>query len=480
MVGSEEIQQERSRTFDLKGGKSTGPIEYPGKPIDVFLANQRFQIIEAGPPLFNVPFILADSQTFNPKNPTTGFKGLWEGKEIPFGRNYPYRFQYSPEVSREHLSITVEGNKITIKDLNSTNGSKVIVPIEGGHNPEIKAPNNLGANAVEQKSDLESIKQSIFEKAGNRSVEEIKILISQVEQILAQETATGQGKLGRNIDETRISRNGQEYFVDGKIAYLPSKGDAVFIGDTHGDSQATESIVKQVMFIENMEKGDKSRILVFLGDYADRGKNDVRNLEIVLALKEKYPKNVILLRGNHEEHGVSRDYGLFNSMEQHFSTKGEDIFNKYHELFKHLPNIVITGNGIVAVHGGVPEDQVDNLLTLKNNESLFYQIRWNDPNNYIENIQSSKRGGDIKEFGHEPFEKFMTSIKGKVMIRSHEYPKDGYELFFSNRLVTIYSNGGISRESHYSGRVQPKIMTASLVDPIDKITPQNLFDIKYS
>ena len=35
--------------------------------------------------------------------------------------------------------------------------------------------------------------------------------------------------------------------------------------------------------------------LVFLGDYDDRGVNDVRNLEMVLDLKRRYPKNVILI-----------------------------------------------------------------------------------------------------------------------------------------------------------------------------------------
>lgn len=118
-------------------------------------------------------------------------------------------------------------------------------------------------------------------------------------------------------------------------------------------------------FIENMEKGDKSRTLVFLGDYADRGRNDARNLEIILALKQKYPDNVLLLKGNHEEYDVSMRDGLFDSMKQHFSANGERVFNKYHELFKKLPNVAVTGNGIVAVHGGVPEDRIDNLLTLK-------------------------------------------------------------------------------------------------------------------
>lgn len=482
MVDSQEIQQERSKTFDLKGGKSTGPIEYPGKPIDVFFSDQRFQIVKVGPPLFNVPFILTDPKTFNPNNPTTGYKGLWEGQEISFGRNHhPHRFQYAPTVSRDHLSIKVEKDGITIKDLNSTNGSKVIVPIEEMDNFKIKAPNNPPINMVEQNPDLESAKQAIFEKAGNRTAKEVEELISRVEAILDWETATGRNKLGQNIQETKNSKYGQRYFVDGKIAYLPPKGDVIFVGDTHGDSQATESIVKQVKFIENMEKGDKSRMLVFLGDYADRGRNDARNLEIVLALKQKYPINVILMMGNHEEGGGFSPYDLPKSLDNHFGeVDGYKLHKRYTKLFSRLPNMVVTANGIVAIHGGIPKEEVHNLQELKNNEPLFYQMRWNDPNSNIETTQMSRRGENIYEFGVKPFNQFMDAVGGKIMVRGHEYPSEGYKLFFNNRLATIFSNGGTSRESYYSGRVQPKIMTASLVNPSDKITPQNFLDIKYS
>ena len=321
--------------------------------------------------------------------------------------------------------------------------------------------------------------QLLFELAGKRNPQEVRSLISSVARILIEETEAGRNKLGRNIDETRTSENGQEYFVDGKIVYLPPKGRAIFIGDTHGDSLSTESIVKQVEFIEDMESGARDMILVFLGDYADRGRNDVRNLEIILALKESYPTNVILLRGNHEEYDMSKRSGLSDSLRGHFSThEGESVFNTYHNLFNLLPNIAITGNGIVAVHGGIPIDQIEDLFTLRDNESLFEQIRWNDPDENIEGIRPSNRGWGTYEFGHDIFENFIELIKGKVMIRSHEYPRDGYKLFFDGRLVTIFSNGGKSSESSYFDRVQPKILCVSLASPIVKIMPQNIVDVK--
>lgn len=325
--------------------------------------------------------------------------------------------------------------------------------------------------------------QEIFEKAGKRNAEGVRSLIFKVEQLLIQEAKTGQNKLGKNIEETRKSKHGKEYFVDGKIAYLPAKGRAVFIGDTHGDSLATESIAKQVRFVENMEQGKKDMFLVFLGDYADRGNNSVRNLEMVLALKERYPHNVILMMGNHEEGGGFHPYELPADLKEHFGEKnGSYLHKRYTELFRQLPNMVVTANGIVAIHGGVPVpvERIRNLQDLKNNETAFRQMRWNDPNPYIEERTGSARGGGIYEFGQKPFEKFMEAIGGKLMVRSHEYPRNGYELFFNNKLVTIFSNGGKSRESNYAGRVQPKFMIASLTEPISEISSKHIVALNYS
>lgn len=318
---------------------------------------------------------------------------------------------------------------------------------------------------------------SNFELAGKRSAHEIKALVSNVAQILTKEAEAGRNKLGRNIDETRNGTHGQEYFADGKIAYLPPRGKAIFIGDTHGDSLSTEAIVKQVDFIKTMEAEKKDTTLVFLGDYSDRGNNDVRNLEIVLALKETYPQNVILLKGNHEEYKISKYHGLFESFRSRFPEDDESIFDEYHNLLNLFPNIVITGNGIVAVHGGIPTDEVKDLFTLRDNEDLFKQIRWNDP--YQINGKISIHHWGVQLFGPDNFEKFMNSIGGKVMVRSHQDPKDGHEYFFDSRLVTIFSNGGGSTESHYP-TVQPKILRAYLANPIRQITPLNIIDVKLS
>ncbi|PIU03638.1 hypothetical protein COT44_02320 [Candidatus Shapirobacteria bacterium CG08_land_8_20_14_0_20_39_18] len=105
--------------------------------------------------------IKADPKTFNPDFPQTGYKGLWDSQEVSFGRYYPYRFEYSSSVSREHLKIKVENDQITITDLNSSNGSTVTVR-------ENNSVQRQDTRAVYAERTRDSEPEDIFERAGKK------------------------------------------------------------------------------------------------------------------------------------------------------------------------------------------------------------------------------------------------------------------------------------------------------------------------
>src|SRR3989338_7787459 len=75
---------------------------------------------------------------------------------------------------------------------------------------------------------------------------------------------------------------------------LPSSRPIVFVGDTHGDIESTEEVLRR--FLGN-------HLIVFLGDYVDRAPaegSSTYNLMRVLKEKTEHPESIVLLRGNHE------------------------------------------------------------------------------------------------------------------------------------------------------------------------------------
>ena len=62
-----------------------------------------------------------------------------------------------------------------------------------------------------------------------------------------------------------------------KLIRLPSRGRAIFVGDTHGDLDATKKVLRRYL--------KPSYRIVFLGDYVDRGEQSEENLQLLLETK---------------------------------------------------------------------------------------------------------------------------------------------------------------------------------------------------
>ena len=300
-------------------------------------------------------------------------------------------------------------------------------------------------------------------------------IILKVEKILLKERSQGKNRLKSNISKI----DSDAPFFDYPVIFLPKKGTACFIGDTHGDYISVQKILKQIDFYRKV-KGKRSYYLVFLGDYEDRGAEDIKNLLQLISLKTKYPDNIFLLRGNHEEMEMGQYYGFLQSCINAFDyEKGLEMFQCFNEFFDKLPCLVVAKNGIAAVHGGIPKEGINSLRDL-NDQEILREIRWNDPTVEVDDFISNYQRGGLYMYGIKAFDDFMKQIGAKVMIRGHQYNSKGYRLEFHDRLLTIFSTGKGSPFSAYQWFVlSPRFVEVSLEKPISKWKEEDIKTIKY-
>ena len=149
-----------------------------------------------------------------------------------------------------------------------------------------------------------------------------------------------------------------------KLVKLPRKGKAVFVGDTHGDLQATKVVIKN--FLKD------NFYVIFLGDYVDRGPFSKENIDYLLELKEKN-ENLILLAGNHEM------FPVVNCSPAEFweSLNGEE-FDYYKKKFLEFP-LVVCGRGFIALHGALPDvKSFKEIEEIKTGDENWFRIVWGD------------------------------------------------------------------------------------------------------
>ena len=92
------------------------------------------------------------------------------------------------------------------------------------------------------------------------------------------------------------------------------------IGDIHGMREEALSLIYKLPF-------EKDDLLIFLGDYIDRGYDSKGVIDFLLKFKKEH-KNVIFLMGNHEDMLLSYMNGTFNE-KYYFFNGGEATLKSY-------------------------------------------------------------------------------------------------------------------------------------------------------
>lgn len=188
------------------------------------------------------------------------------------------------------------------------------------------------------------------------------------------------------------------------------------VGDLHGDYKSLVALLELVDL-----DGD---LLVFLGDYADRGPSGVEVIRTVAELRKEHPKNVVALMGNHEDFTESGEPNfnpctLINEAQAKTGNWQTYFRKKFKPFIDTLPLCALIPNNALLVHGGVSSKltKIDDLKAPT--EELMADLLWSDPFDGVGEDPNYSRGAGV-EFGADVSEAACKALGVGRIIRSHQ------------------------------------------------------------
>ncbi|XP_057417834.1 serine/threonine-protein phosphatase 7 [Lotus japonicus] len=271
--------------------------------------------------------------------------------------------------------------------------------------------------------------------------------------------------------------------------YRPEPGSSaasvVVVGDVHGQFHDLLFLLRDAGY------PSQDRIFVFNGDYVDRGAWGLETFLLLLAWKVFMPRNIYLLRGNHESKYCTSVYGFEKEVMVKYGDKGKHAYRKCLMCFEGLPLASIIAGCVYTAHGGLfrsvtvtPSKRLKGKknrkinvnhdrknLSLGSLEELSKcrrsvldppwegsnlipgDVLWSDPSKTPGLAPNKERGIGLL-WGPDCTEEFLKKYQLKLIIRSHEGPdardkRDGFDgmaegytidhIVDSGKLVTVFS-----------------------------------------
>ena len=201
---------------------------------------------------------------------------------------------------------------------------------------------------------------------------------------------------------------------------------------------------------------------LFLGDYVDRGNLSLETICLLMALKVKYPEQIHLIRGNHEDILINSGFGFQEECEVRLNDESENddsLVAFINNFFEYFSFAAIIEDKILCVHGGIgsnvkklsdingiprPFDVIHEAET--KDQKLAMDLLWSDPTDNDDelgiqpNVQrDSNQLGHIVKYGPDVVKKFLKDNNLSHIIKGHECVLDGFERFAGGLLLTVFS-----------------------------------------
>lgn len=234
-------------------------------------------------------------------------------------------------------------------------------------------------------------------------------------------------------------------------SFLELTAPIIICGDIHGQ-------YRDLIRLFDFGGSPQKKQYLFLGDYVDRGKNSIECIALLLAYKVKYPKNIFLLRGNHESANINRMYGFYDECKRKVSLR---IYKKFCNLFNILPITALVGEKILCMHGGLAYDlkNLDQLKTIKRpteipEAGLLCDLVWSDPDEslYFDFCTNKERGISVC-FSKKKVEEFTKENDLDLICRAHQVVEEGFQFFANMKLITVFTAPNYMEEFDNNGGI---------------------------
>ncbi|EYB95648.1 hypothetical protein Y032_0157g3189 [Ancylostoma ceylanicum] len=214
---------------------------------------------------------------------------------------------------------------------------------------------------------------------------------------------------------------------------------------------------------------------LFLGDYVDRGRQNIETICLMFCYRIKYSESFFMLRGNHECPAINRVYGFYEECNRRY--KSSRLWSSFQDTFNWMPLCGFIAGRILCMHGGL-SPQLTNIDQLRNlprpqdppNPSMGIDLLWADPDQWVKGWQANTRGVSYV-FGQDVVIDTCQKLNIDLIARAHQVVQDGYEFFASKKMVTIFS------APHYCGQFDnfAATMKNSLCSVLLTSTPNSQF-----
>ena len=238
-----------------------------------------------------------------------------------------------------------------------------------------------------------------------------------------------------SIEEIKyLCKKSLEIFMEEPV-FLELSSPIIICGDIHGQ-------FRDLLRLFDFGGVPPKKTYLFLGDYVDRGKNSIETISLLLAYKIKYPKNIYLLRGNHECEMINRTYGFFDECKRRYDIR---IWKLFSDCFNWLPISALINERILCMHGGL-SPELTNINCLKKivrptevpDKGLLCDLLWSDPEKGVKDWAPNQRGISVL-FNEKIIKNTVRDFDIDLICRAHQVVENGYEFFAQRRLVTVFS-----------------------------------------